>query len=200
MTAKAGNRNAILDFSPLTDHSYRLGQAFGFGTPQEIYTLRVLAWSLAEAPVIVNIGAGAGTSGLAFAESRPDARVFTVDISPGGPLGGLENERNAFAGTGLTLPTQILGDSQAVGKAWDGPQIDLLFIDGDHSYEGCLGDLVAWREHVWTGGLIVFHDYGRDVWPDVAKVIDTDKAMQGIGHVLTVDTLWVGRIMRSAQA
>ncbi len=36
--------------------------------------------------------------------------------------------------------------------------IDLLFVDGDHSYEGCKADLVAWSDRVIRGGSVVFHD------------------------------------------
>jgi len=36
--------------------------------------------------------------------------------------------------------------------------IDLLFIDGDHSYEGVVADYDLYRPLVRPGGLIVFHD------------------------------------------
>lgn len=36
--------------------------------------------------------------------------------------------------------------------------LDLLFIDGDHSYEGCSSDLAIWAPKVKTGGLILVHD------------------------------------------
>jgi len=37
-------------------------------------------------------------------------------------------------------------------------QLDLLFIDGDHSYEGVKQDFLLYRELVRPGGLIMFHD------------------------------------------
>lgn len=48
--------------------------------------------------------------------------------------------------------------SQDVGRAWLGSQVDLLFIDGDHSYEGCLEDWQVWHPHIRPGGMIAFHD------------------------------------------
>ena len=49
--------------------------------------------------------------------------------------------------------------SQEAVKQWDGP-IRLLFIDGDHSYEGCRRDFELWSPFVVPGGIIAFHDVG----------------------------------------
>lgn len=40
----------------------------------------------------------------------------------------------------------------------DGLKIDLLHIDGDHSYEGCKKDFEMYSPLVAEGGLIIFHD------------------------------------------
>jgi hypothetical protein len=37
--------------------------------------------------------------------------------------------------------------------------LDAVYIDGDHSYKGCLADLELARQKVRTGGLIMGHDY-----------------------------------------
>lgn len=52
-----------------------------------------------------------------------------------------------------------------VNSILDGAQLDLLFIDGDHRYEGVLTDFHLFRRLVRDGGLIAFHDIqpdGRD--------------------------------------
>jgi Methyltransferase domain len=36
---------------------------------------------------------------------------------------------------------------------------DLVFIDGDHSYEGCLADVKRYVPYVRNGGYFVLHDY-----------------------------------------
>ncbi len=48
-------------------------------------------------------------------------------------------------------------DSKEAGLHWKG-EIDLLFIDGDHSFEGAYGDLEVWYPHIRKGGVIVMHD------------------------------------------
>ena len=53
--------------------------------------------------------------------------------------------------------------SQDVGRAWTGPSPSLVFIDGDHSPEGCGEDWQVWHPHVRVGGAVAFHDarHGR---------------------------------------
>jgi cephalosporin hydroxylase len=44
-------------------------------------------------------------------------------------------------------------------QQWDHSKtIDLLFIDGDHSEEGCLKDWEDWSPYVRVGGYVMFHD------------------------------------------
>ena len=39
--------------------------------------------------------------------------------------------------------------------------VRLLFIDGDHSYEGCKNDILAWTKFLEPGGILAVHDYGN---------------------------------------
>ena len=48
--------------------------------------------------------------------------------------------------------------SQDVGRSWTGGPVDLVFIDGDHSPEGCREDWEVWHGHVSPGGAVSFHD------------------------------------------
>ena len=57
--------------------------------------------------------------------------------------------------------------SREAAKTWQHP-IDLLFIDGDHSYEGCKSDLESWITFVKPGGCIAFHDSSE---PGVSRAI-----------------------------
>jgi len=54
-----------------------------------------------------------------------------------------------------------------VRRALNGRKIDVLFIDGDHRYEGVKSDFLCYRHLVSEGGLIFFHDImpdGDDGW------------------------------------
>ncbi|PIR20976.1 MAG: hypothetical protein COV45_03685 [Deltaproteobacteria bacterium CG11_big_fil_rev_8_21_14_0_20_47_16] len=69
--------------------------------------------------------------------------------------------------------------SDNVASEWNQP-IDLLFIDGDHSYRGTRSDWDKWHSHVVAGGIVMFHDarMGKpntdewDGWPGPTRVVD----------------------------
>jgi len=166
--------------------SESLGMSFGYLSPNEIKYLKTLSNSFKEPPVIVNIGAGAGTSGLSFMESRKDKFLYTIDITDkSNPFGCLEAERIQFKNAGFCLDEhnhQIHKDSVTVGKNWkdyyvDGShkKIDLVFIDGEHSYEGCIGDFESWLPNVKKNGIISIHDYNK-------KEAFKDKFVKGQPH------------------
>lgn len=62
----------------------------------------------------------------------------------------------------------IDGDSRstpvrsAVDGALGGHQLDVLFIDGDHTYDGIRSDYLNYRDLVRDGGVIAFHDIVDD--------------------------------------
>ena len=78
----------------------------------------------------------------------------SIDIAPiddDALTGYFENNQ---IGSNVNL---ITGDSRKIMYPAIG-EIDLLFIDCDHSYEGCREDLENWYPKVVPGGHIVLHD------------------------------------------
>lgn len=149
-------------FSTTADEVQR---AFGYLFAAELNELKRLAVSLPDNPTVINIGAGAGTSGLAFMESRGDIRLCTIDITDeSSPYGCLEAERDLFRRA--NFPTagqdwvQINGDSSKV--PWDGDKVDMVFVDGGHSYKECAADIDAWLPRIKNGGIISVHDFDKD--------------------------------------
>lgn len=67
------------------------------------------------------------------------------------------------------LDIQLIdGDSRsspvrnAVERAAGGQGVDVLFIDGDHTYEGVRSDYLNYRDLVRDGGIVAFHDIVED--------------------------------------
>lgn len=50
--------------------------------------------------------------------------------------------------------------------------IDMLFIDGDHSYASVRRDFEEWSPKVKPGGILAFHDVDRTASPGPRQVID----------------------------
>ena len=64
--------------------------------------------------------------------------------------------------------TLVNGDTAKTASQFTHLPFNFLFIDGDHSYEGCKADFEAWSPLVKPGGMIAFHDNNL---PGVAQVL-----------------------------
>lgn len=152
-------------------------RSFHYLYPQEVPALKRLVARLPANPLVINIGAGAGTSGLAILESRPDVMMATFDIQDeSSPFGCLEAEREVIKQAGLWPSSvsrhwQFHLDSKIGGREWHtrgfakqifGRNPNMVFIDGDHSYEGCKGDIEAWMPYIIPGGIIAIHDFLKE--------------------------------------
>lgn len=60
------------------------------------------------------------------------------------------------------MPSHAPDTLDRVAKFLRGRMIDVLFIDGDHRYEGVRQDFLRYRRFVRDGGLIFFHDIVED--------------------------------------
>ena len=112
---------------------------------------------------IVEIGCymGRSTAILLQAAAVWGAEVTTID-----PFVKLPNDvpeaspqiwRRNLKQQGLTPGTLIVERSHQAVLEWKG-EIALLFIDGDHGYEGVRADLEDWTRHVQVGGVVALHD------------------------------------------
>ena len=157
---------------------------WGYLQAPELEALKQCIDTLPFGSTCVNIGAGFGTSGLAFIESKNVDALFTVDkfrFEKDNGLGSLEVEERVFKEFGFDKDYRyhsICGDSAEVGKVWqyfhcDILKIDMIFIDGDHSYEQCKADILAWLPNMKKGGIMSFHDYGpEDGLQGVSTAVD----------------------------
>lgn len=117
---------------------------------------------------VLEIGtAKGGTLFLWTRLAQQNAMIVSIDL-PGGKFGGGYSKRRGaiyqrFRGKHQNLHL-LREDSHApetLGKAeslFEGKPVDLLFIDGDHTYDGVKKDWEMYSPLVRPGGIVVFHD------------------------------------------
>ncbi len=103
---------------------------------------------------IVEVGRFNGGSTFVMAYANPSVPIWSVDIAPQDD----ERLKTLFYKNDVGSEVQlIVGDSQNTKYDEVGPY-DVLFIDGDHSYEGCLADIRNWYDDLAPGGYMLLHD------------------------------------------
>lgn len=120
------------------------------------------------------------SGGEVFTLDIPSDEKAVLDLAPEDkPY--FDKPRSAIGHRFLTPPnnklpcvkriTQLYGDSATFDfSPWYG-KIDLVFIDGSHSYDYVVNDTsVAMKLMRKEGGVILWHDYGE--WPDVTKALN----------------------------
>jgi Methyltransferase domain len=158
---------------------------------------RVLLDAARGARAVVEIGVYEGSSALALLDVLgPGAELHLID--PFGrhpdalPSGWGATEwatrrllERRIRSLGPAAPTVVWHPalSAEVAATWTG-EVDLLFIDGDHSEAGCELDWECWSSFVPVGGRVVFHDAreGRDGGrglPGPTAVVDRRVRVEG---------------------
>lgn len=154
-----------------------------------------------EPAVVLEIGSLHGGTLWAWTRlARTDAVIVSVDL-PGGAYGGGYPEAHALRLESYARRRQqvrlIRSDShdqatlQRVLHALDGTPVDLLFIDGDHTYVGVKEDFEMYGDLVRPGGLIAFHD----IVPQADSGVDQLwRELKGRKHELVdkTDLVWRG--------
>lgn len=129
---------------------------------------------------VMEIGtAKGGTLLLLCKAASPDATVISLDLQYGRNGGGYprwkERTFRKFVSPGQTLHL-IRGDSHQpsslaqVERLLDGRKLDLLLIDGDHSYEGVRKDFQMYSPLMSETGVIALHDIVENAYDESIDV------------------------------
>lgn len=102
---------------------------------------------LPKKPIGLEIGSHNGASAYFMCSYRPDLILYSLDIEPREKW--IKNLKGLKA-----VPLKGRSDVYP----WEKP-LDILFIDGDHSYEWVVRDLYRFMPFVKKGGIISGHDY-----------------------------------------
>lgn len=154
----------------------------------------------AENPIGAEIGVFGGDLSARLL-ARPDLQLIMVDSWEG--EGAAYQKDSGDWHAGLSQPKQdnyfamarnavgfadgraeiIRGRSVEAAKTIEDGSLDFVFIDADHSYEGCKADIVAWWPKIKAGGLLSGHDYENEAFPKFG-VTRAVHEFVSLGHAL----------------
>ena len=133
--------------------------------PSELHRFAEIVASIRPRKVL-EIGTFQGGTLCMFARlSAPRATIISIDL-PGGKFGGGQTQLRSLLyhmfGKVFQRMHLIRGDSHSKEVSAKVRNIlhslDILFIDGDHTYEGVQHDFLSYSPLVRSGGIIAFHD------------------------------------------
>lgn len=122
----------------------------------------------------VEIGCYTGGSACLMLQ-RPNTKVISIDLghpipqsTAQGNVKKLNNHNNSY--------NYLEGNSQSsemVNRLKElTNEVDILFIDGDHSYQGVINDFLLYEGLVKPKGYIIFDDYNDSGSPGVRVAVD----------------------------
>lgn len=122
--------------------------------------------------VIVEVGSWMGKSTIWLANGSKagnNVKIYAIDPHSNATLAQfMSNIKGAKVDD---IITPIVKKSEDAAQVFDLP-VELVFIDGDHEYEGVKKDFEAWYPKLIDNGTIAFHDAGRTGWPGPTKLVD----------------------------
>src|SRR3990170_6683425 len=122
--------------------------------------------------LIVEIGSLYGGMTAVLGLARPEAKIVSIDDYSWHPADYVPTSKKLLLANmkkvGVTNVTAREGDSREIGKTWK-RAIDLLWIDGGHSYDYVHADLENFGPHAQV---IAVHDFKNPAWATIEKAIN----------------------------
>lgn len=172
----------------------------GFLTPGDFLYLWHLGYSMEHGATYLEVGSWMGLSSIAvcfglMSNLNFTSKVFCVDpweimpemnhfeeLVPNGDL--YQTFLNNIEKTKVKkFITPLRGKSVDVSKTIEENQkFDYIFIDGDHSFQGCYDDIIAWLPKLKEGGKFIGHD--AEPKGEVVQALEQIKKEKNISYSL----------------
>ena len=144
-----------------------------------------------DARTAIEIGRWRGGSTILLAAALgPGGKVWSIDLGEKearslGSAGGLDAQTQEFCERhGLDVEL-LVGDSRTIEV--DTGEVDVVLIDGEHSYDAARNDFERFGRRVRVGGAVLFDDVADDpIIPALKGEVDraVDEAVSGEDFVL----------------
>lgn len=169
------------------------------GNPNDVQGLLDLCKEFPENTIMAEIGSYAGESTKIFLESGKVKQLYAID-----PWETGYDDTDATSNSDFKLVENIFDKNvqgfnviklkMTMTEAFDKlPEVDVIYIDGDHHYDAVNNDIVLSLRKIKSGGIICGHDYhsyGENIVKAVNNLfIQPDKIFQ--------DSSWMVRINKT---
>lgn len=160
----------------------------------ELNRLYGLAKKVRRGHVIVELGSWQGKSTAFIAmgsKSRHKSKVYAIDVFEIDPERGFGDKQGIIENGGkkeylstfkrnmklagvdkLVIPIKCASTDQKAIKKLKNKRIGMIFLDGDHTYDGVKNDLETWLPKLSKGAIVAFHDYNHLVHTGVKKCVN----------------------------
>ncbi len=185
------------NFYLLKNNLYKEDKIFTHLEIDEKKELFLLAASFKEYANIVEIGSYLGSSSCFLSAGLKNGFVYCIDTWQNDAM----SESNKDTYTQFCDNTSKYSNKIRKIRGWSynvvdqilekTSNIDLLFIDGDHSYEGVKKDWDVYSPFLRSGSIIVMHDSG---WADGVKKVIEENIKSKVSQEKTMPNMWWGII------
>lgn len=144
---------------------------------EELQTLYKTALEVPQNSILVELGSFCGNSSYYLAEAArsTNSALFCVDSFKvgfdGQPQIDSRSKWKQVMSNNMDVTTLLDMTTHDASLIFD-KEIDFIFIDADHTYEGLLLDLQDWLPKVKSGGLVLLHDYTNTACPGIKKAFE----------------------------
>lgn len=179
----------------MTCHAHALAASRMMLCKGDVDLIRETAAKLPEGAVVIDLGAGSGTSALALFAERRDIEVTTIDHDVANldwaKLALFNAEVPLYRWRGILADSAFRKGDVAVryGTAPVIPKgdIGLVIVDTSHEYADTLAEIEEWLPRLTPGGYMLFHDYDAEDaphhYPGVKRAVDPFLEAGGLERV-----------------
>jgi glycosyltransferase involved in cell wall biosynthesis/predicted O-methyltransferase YrrM len=150
----------------------------GYLTINDITTLYGYAFKIPKGGTIVEVGSFMGLSAFIMANALIDsnnlsAKIYCIDLWNPWLSYNFDVYKSNIKNSGIdNFITALRGDSLSRSLEISQKSADLVFIDADHSYDGCYNDLLAYFPKLKSNSVLLGHDYGSKIFKVTEAVTD----------------------------
>ena len=187
--------NGLKKKFPALNHAFQIATHLTLQERCQLYLFAVDTKAVLE--IGSYIGASACCFGAAMKSHKKSGQIYCVDtwnndaMTEGFRDTWEEFQKNTASYKEYIVPIRGYSINVVSEVASYVKSIDLLFIDGDHSYAGVKSDWNSYKTFLKAGSIVVFHDYG---WAEGVKRVIIEEVTPLVVSMDSLPNMWWGTI------